>query len=133
MEHNIASMDMAEFQDQERVEQDTGHDVGQRDPGTSHELSVGKEVERQDMENVTSDMVAVNNDTSALAAQVAQPNSRLGTVGVLAPAQSVNQVFTLHFCQRLLHPLSHLMKELPVVSGTDVNLLCDFMTQVLKI
>ena len=37
------------------------------------------------------------------------------------------------FYQRLPHPLSHLVTELPVVDGTDANLLCDFMTQVLKI
>ena len=126
-------MDMAEYQDQERVEQDTGHDMGQREPGTSQELSLGKEEERQDTENVSADTVAVSNETSALAAQVAQPNSGLDTVGLPTPAQSVNQFFTPHFYQRLPHPLSRLMKELPVVDGTDVNLLCDFMTQVLKI
>jgi len=101
IEHNITSMDMAEYQDQERVEQDTGHDMGQRDSGTSHESSVGKEEERQDTENVSTDMVSVNNDTSALAALVAQPKSVLSTVGVLVPAQSVKQVFTPHFYQRL--------------------------------
>ena len=90
-------MDMAEYQDQERVEQDTGHDMGQREPGTSQELSLGKEEERQDTENVSADTVAVSNETSALAAQVAQPNSGLGTVGVPASAQSMNQVFTQHF------------------------------------
>ena len=107
--------------------------MGQREPGTSQESSVGKEEERQDTENVSTDTVAVSNETNALAAQVAQPKSGLGTVGVPAPAQSVNQVFTQHFYQRLPHPFSHLMKELPVVEGTDVKLLCDFKTQVLKI
>ena len=84
-------------------------------------------------QKMSTDTVAVNNDTSALAAQVEQPNSVFGTVRVPALVQSVNQVFTTHFYQRLPHPLSHLIKELPVVDGTDVNLLCDFMTQVLKI
>ena len=42
-------------------------------------------------------MVDVNGDTSVLDAQVAQPNSGLGTVGVPAPPQSLNQVFTSHF------------------------------------
>jgi len=124
---------MAEYQDQDRVEQDTGHDMGQREPGTSQESSVGKEEERQDTENVSTNTVAVSNETSALAAQVAQPNSGFATVGVPAPTQSLNQVFTPHFYRRLAHPLNHLMKELPVVDGTDVNLLCDFMIQVLKI
>jgi hypothetical protein len=133
IEHNITRMDMAEHQDQEKAKQDTGYDMQQREPGTSPELQGGKEEESQDAENVQTDMVDVNGDTSALAAQVAQPNSGLGTVGVPAPAQSLNQVFTPHFYQRLPHPLSHLVKELPVVNDTDVNLLCDFMTQVLKI
>ena len=73
--------------------------MGQRDSGTSHESSVGKEEERQDTENVSTDTVAVSNETSVLAAQVAQPNTGLRTVGVPAPAQSVNQVFTSHFYQ----------------------------------
>ena len=122
IENNITSINMAKYQEQERVEQDTGHDMGQRDPGISHESSVGKEEERQDTENVTTDMVAVSNESSALAPKVAQTNTGLGTVGVPAPAQSVIQLFTPHFYQRLTHPLSHLRKELPVVDGTDVNL-----------
>ena len=51
IEHKITSMYMAEYQEQERVEQDTGHDMGEGDPGTTHESSVGKEEERQDTEN----------------------------------------------------------------------------------
>ena len=128
IEHNITSIGMAECQDQEKVEQGTGHDMTQREPVTSHELLVGKEEERQDTENLSTDTGAFISDTSALAAEVAQPNSGLGTFGVPAPAQSVNQVFTPHLYQRLPHPLSHLVKELPVVDGTIVNLLCDFMT-----
>jgi len=123
---------MVENQDRVRLEQDIGHDMGQRVPGPSHESSEGEE-ERRDTVNVNNDTVAVNNSTSALAAQIAQPNSGLETVGVPATAQSVNQVFTTHFYQILPHPLSHLMKELPVVDGSDVNLLCFLMTQVLKI
>jgi hypothetical protein len=93
----IPSVNMAKYQDQERVEQDTGHDKVQRDPGISHESSVGKEEESQDTENVSTDMVAVGNETSAFTPQVAQPNTGLGTVGIPAPAQSVNQLFTRHF------------------------------------
>ena len=54
-----------------------------------------KEEESQDAENVSTAMVHVNSDTRALAVQVAQLNSGLGAVGVPAPAQSLNQVFTL--------------------------------------
>ena len=80
IEHIITSVNMAKYQDQERVEQDTGHDMGQRDPGISHESSVGKEEERQDTENVSTDMVAVSKESSALNPKVPQPNSGLGTV-----------------------------------------------------
>ena len=80
IEHIITSVNMAKYQDQERVEQDTGHGRAQRDPGTTHESSVGKEEESQDTENVSTDMVAVSNETSAFTLQVAQPNTGLGTV-----------------------------------------------------
>jgi len=39
----------------------------------------------------------------------------------------------MHFYQRLPHPLCHLLKELLLVDGTDVNLLCDFLLKVTKI
>jgi hypothetical protein len=48
-------------------------------------------------------------------------------------AQGASQVFTPHLYHRLTHPLNHILKELPVVDGTDVNLLCDFLLKVLKI
>ena len=42
-------------------------------------------------------------------------------------------MFTPHFYHRLPHHLSHLLKEIPVQDGTDVNLLCDFLLKVIKI
>ena len=55
-------------------------------------------------------------------------------VAQLTPSgQGIKQVFTLHFYQRLPHPLSHLLKEIPVLDGTDVNLLFDFLLKVVKI
>jgi hypothetical protein len=42
-------------------------------------------------------------------------------------------VFTPHLYQRLPHPLSHLLKELPAVDGTDINLSCYFLVKVIKI
>jgi hypothetical protein len=53
--------------------------------------------------------------------------------GLPSVGQNASQVFTPHFHQRLPHPLSHLLKELPVVDGTDVNLLYDFLLKVIKI
>ena len=60
-------------------------------------------------------------------------NSGRNVAGLPSLGQSAIQVFTPHFYQRLPHPLSHLLKELPVVDGTDVNLLCDFLLNVIKI
>jgi hypothetical protein len=34
--------------------------------------------------------------------------------------------FNSRLCQKLLHPFSSLLKDLPVVDGKDVNSLCDF-------
>ena len=53
--------------------------------------------------------------------------------GLPSLRQSGSPVFIHHFYQSLPHPLSHLPKELPVVNGTDVNLLCDFLLKVLRI
>ena len=42
-------------------------------------------------------------------------------------------MFTPHFYQRLSHPLSHLLKEFPVMDSTDVILLYDSLLKVIKI
>jgi len=76
--------------------------------------------------------VAVSRDTGVLLAQVAQVNSRLNVAGLPFIGQSTSQVFTPHFYQRLPHRLSHLLKELPVVDGNDVDL-CDFLLKVIRI
>jgi hypothetical protein len=40
-------------------------------------------------------------------------------------------VFTPY--QRLLHPLSHLLKEFDVADGTSVDVLCEFLSKVIRI
>ena len=75
-----------------------------------------------------------DNDTvGTLVHQIAQGNERMVVAQVTPSGQGIQQVFTPHFYQRLPHPLSHLLKELPVVDGTDVNLLCDFLLKVIKV
>jgi hypothetical protein len=101
----------------------------QREPGTSLSSLTGKVEDSQD----STVAVTVNSETRNLAAQAAQVNAEISVAGVPAAVPSASQVFTPHFYQRLPHPLSHLVKELPVVDGIDVNLLCDFLAQVLKI
>ena len=65
-------------------------------------------------------------EVSALADQIAQVSAGMVAAQVTPSGQGIKQVFTPHLYQRLPHPLSHLLKELPVVDRTDVNLLCDF-------
>jgi hypothetical protein len=53
--------------------------------------------------------------------------------GLPSLAHTSIQIFTPHFYKRLPHPLSHLLKELPVVDDTHVTFLYDFLLKVLKI
>jgi hypothetical protein len=64
--------------------------------------------------------------------QVVQAGAGINAATSPSLGQGASQVFTPHFYQRLPHPLSHLLKELPIVDVTDVNLLCDLL-KVLKI
>ena len=76
---------------------------------------------------------AVDVEVSTMADQIAQVNAGMVAAQVTPSVQGIKQVFTPHFYQRLPHPLSHLLKEFPVVDGTDVNFLCDFLLKVIKI
>ena len=76
---------------------------------------------------------AVDVEVSTLADQIAQVNMGNVAAQVTPSGQGIKQVFSPHLYQRLPHPLSHLLKELPIVDGTDVNLLCDFLLKVIKI
>jgi hypothetical protein len=82
---------------------------------------------QQDTGDLSTVTAAVTNHMHALPVQVAQ-----AVTGLLSTDQSANRVFTLHFYQRLPHALSHLLKELPVVDGADLSLLCDFLLKVLN-
>jgi hypothetical protein len=90
-------------------------------------------VERQGTIDVSMVTVSVTNDTEALSEPVAQANAGNNAVGLLSLSQSASPVFTPHFYQKLPHSLSHLLKELHFVDGTDVRFLCDFLLKVLKI
>jgi hypothetical protein len=75
----------------------------------------------------------LTDDTKASSAPVAQTNAGNNALGLPSLSQSGSPVFIHHLYQMLPHPLSHLLKELPVVAGTDIGLLCDFLMKVLKI
>jgi hypothetical protein len=82
-------------------------------------------VDRQETGDVSTVTVVVTNDKETLSAPVAQANAGNYAAALPSLSQSAGPVFTPNFYQRLPHPLSHLLKELPVVDGTDVSLLCD--------
>jgi hypothetical protein len=65
--------------------------------------------------------------------QVAQERDGRNPAASSLLGQGATEVFTPRLYQRLPLPLGHLVKELPVVEGTDVNLLCDFLLKVFKI
>jgi hypothetical protein len=83
--------------------------------------------------NVGTVMVAVNHDVASWLVQVAQERDGRNPAASSLLGQGATQVFTPHLYQRLPLPLGHLLKELSVVNGTDVNLLCDFLLKVHKI
>jgi len=137
IKQNITSLEMADWPGQEeKGEQD---DMAQRPLRTHPNLLLVKVEDRLGVEDrgdtgdVSTVTVAVNNDTEALLTEVAQASTGINAATLPSLGQGASQVFTPHFYQRLPHLLSHLLKELPVVDSTDVNLLCDFLLKVLKI
>ena len=75
----------------------------------------------------------LTNDTEDMSAPVTQANAGNNAVVLLSLCQSASLVFIKHFYQRLPHHLSQMLKELPVVDGTDASPLCDFLLKLLKI
>jgi hypothetical protein len=124
-------LEVADQQGQEQAAQGDMHNMAQGASSTHPSLLSGKvgdrlgADDRQDTRDVSTVTVAVTKHTEALPAQA--------EAGLPSLGQSANQVFTPHFYQRLPHPLSNLLKEISVVDGTDVSLLCDFLLKVLKI
>ena len=83
-------------------------------------------VDRQETGNVsTVTAVFTNGKENLLSAPVAQANDGNNAATLPSVSQSASPVFTPHFYQRLSHPLSDLLKELPMLDGTDFSLLCD--------
>jgi hypothetical protein len=75
----------------------------------------------------------VNHDSQVPLAQAAQDIAGVNPAAALPFVQSVSQVFTPQYYQRFPHLLTQLLKELPVVDGTEVKRLCDFLLKILKI
>jgi hypothetical protein len=81
-------------------------------------------VDRQENGDVSTVTVAITNDKKTLSAPVAQENAENNAALLPPVSQSACKVFDPHFYQRLLHPRSNLLKEFPVLDGTDVLLVC---------
>ena len=127
IEINLAKMDMADCMGQETEEgDDTSNKMQEEVSAQDNSSSPDESQERQDTGIVSTVTGAVDVEVDTLADQVAQVNTGMVAAQVTLSGQGIKQVFTPHFYQRLPHPLSHLLKELPVVDGTDVNLSCDF-------
>lgn len=139
IEQNIASLEMADRQGQDKEDQGDMYNLAKGASRTHPSLLSGNVDNRLDTENRqdTGDLstvtVAVNNDRGVLSAHVTQANAGINAAGLPSLGQSGSQVFTPLFYERLTHPQSHLLKELPVVVGNDVNLLYDILLKVLKI
>ena len=78
--------------------------------------------DRQDTGRVSTVTGLVDMEVGTLVDQIAQVNAGMVAAQVTPSGQGIKQVFTPHFYQRLPHPSSHLLKEIPVVDVTDVNL-----------
>lgn len=54
-------------------------------------------------------------------------------VGLQAVSPGVVTTFSSHIYQRLPHPLSNILNEIPMVDGTNVNLVCEFLLTARKL
>jgi len=132
IEINLAKMDMTDRPGQEKEEDDTSNTM-QEEVSAQDNPSTDERQDRQDTGRMSTDTGEVDVEVSTLAAQIAQVNAGMVAAQVTPSGQWIQQVFTPHFYQRLPHTLSHLLKELPVVDGTVIKLLCDFLLKVIKI
>jgi hypothetical protein len=118
-------MDVADSPRQEKGEDDTSNTM-QEDVSAQDNPSTDERQDRQDTGRVSTFTGPVDMEVGTLVDQIAQVSAGMVAAQVTPSGQGIKQVFTPHFYQMLPHLLSHLLKEIPVVDGTDVNLLCDF-------
>jgi hypothetical protein len=140
LEHSITSFEMADRQGQaERGEPDDINDMAQGVPTVHPNPLPGKlgELVGAEHRGGTGDVSTVNVPVSpGSEVPVAQPalvNAGVNPAATPPFVHSVSQVFSPQYYQRLPHPLTQLLKELPLVDGTDVNRLCDFLLKILHI
>ena len=125
IEINLPKMDVADSPRQEKGEDDKSNTM-QEDVSAQDNPSTDQRQDRQATGRVSTLTGPVDMEVGTLVDQIAQVNAGMVAAQVTPSGQGIKQVFTPHFYQMLPHLLSHLLKEIPVVDGTDVNLLCDF-------
>jgi hypothetical protein len=64
---------------------------------------------------------------------VTHPTMPTQVTGVSQVAANTNCTFSSQLYQRLPHPLTNFLKEIPVVDGADVNKLWDFLSKAIHI
>jgi hypothetical protein len=84
--------------------------------------------DRQQTRDVSKATVAVTNDKETLSVPFARANAGNNVAALPSLSRRASPVFAPHFYQRPPHPPSHLLKELPVLDGTDVSLVCYVLT-----
>jgi len=117
----------------EKEEGDDTSNTMQEEVSAQDNPSPDESRDRQDTGRVSTVKGAVDVEVGTLADQIAQVNAGMVVAQVTPSGQGIKQVFTPHFYRRLPHPLSQLLKELPVVDGSDVNLVCDFLLKAIEI
>ena len=133
IEINLTKMDVVDRPGQEKEEGDETSNTMQEEVSAQDNSSPVESQDRQDTGKVSTVTGAVDVEVGTMADQIVKVNAGMVEAQVTPSGQGIKQVFTPHFYQRLPHPLSHLLKELPVVDGTDVDLLCDFLLKIIKI
>jgi len=125
-EQHTAKFELADRRGQQTEAQDGTDNMAQGASRAHPSLLSGRvgdrlgAVDRQETGDVSTVTVAVTNDKEALSAPGAQANAGNNAATLPSLSQSASPVFILNFYQRLPHPLSHPLKELPERDGTHV-------------
>ena len=118
IEISLAKIDVADRPGQEKEKEDDASNTMQEEASPQDNSSPDERQDRQDIGRVSTFTGAVDVEVGTLADQIGLVNAGMGAAQVTPSGQGIKQVFTPHLYQRLPDPLSHLLKELPVVDGT---------------
>jgi len=89
--------------------------------------------EGQDTGRVSTVVGTLDREVGTLTDRSDPGNAAMVAARVVPSGHWMKQVFAPHFYQRLPHPLSGLIKQLPIVDDTEVKCLYEFLLRVLKV